>query len=76
MHNLDLPSGISRQEVALLRLAEHRTTLRLLLNPVTELAPGQPSHRVLHGSYRDWFASYPRSTPRPGHLVYVGLVRR
>jgi beta-1,4-mannosyltransferase len=76
MHNLDLPSGISRQEVALLRLAERGTTLRLLLNPVTTLPGGQRAHRILHGSYQDWFARHARSMPRPGHLVYVGLIRR
>lgn len=76
MHNLELPQGITRREVALLRLAERWTTLRILLNPVTELAAGQPARRILHGHYRHWFAEHPRSERRPGRLTYVGLIRR
>ncbi|RFU23046.1 glycosyltransferase [Geodermatophilus marinus] len=76
VHNLHLPEGISRREVALLRWAERRTTLRIRINERTELDPGTPVETVLHGHYRDWYAAHPRGDRSPGRLAFVGQVRR
>jgi len=76
VHNLELPRDISRREVALLRLAERWTTLRIRINDSTELPAGQPHHTVPHGHYVDWFADQPDVPPEPGRLAYVGLIRR
>jgi beta-1,4-mannosyltransferase len=76
MHNLELPSGISRREVALLRWAERWTTLRIRLNDETPVPDGVLSETVVHGHYRDWFAAHPRATAEPGRLAFVGQLRR
>lgn len=76
VHNLELPSGISRREVALLRWAERWTTLRIRLNEQTPVPAGAASVTVVHGHYRDWFATHPRASARPGRLAFVGLLRR
>ncbi|MGY1750493.1 glycosyltransferase [Modestobacter sp. SYSU DS0511] len=76
VHNLELPTGISHRERALLRLAERWTSLRVRINPTTELPAGQAAHTVLHGHYVDWFAGAPRPAAEPGRLAYVGLIRR
>jgi beta-1,4-mannosyltransferase len=74
VHNVGLPSGISRRERALLRLFERQTTLRIRLNPETPVA--EPSALIPHGHYRDWFAGFPRSAPVDGQLGYAGRIRR
>ena len=76
VHNLALPQGISRREVALLRLAERWTTFRIRLNDSTDLPADQPHATVPHGHYVDWFADQPHPDPEPGRLAYVGLIRR
>ncbi|WP_106277208.1 glycosyltransferase [Geodermatophilus tzadiensis] len=75
VHNLELPAGISRREVALLRWAERWTTLRIRLNDETPVPAGAPARTVVHGHYRDWFAGRPRAAARPGRLAFVGLLR-
>lgn len=76
MHNLALPQGISRIEIALLQAFDRQTTLRILLNPATELPDGQASRTILHGHYRDWFASFPTAESIAGRITYFGLIRR
>jgi glycosyltransferase involved in cell wall biosynthesis len=76
VHNLELPEGLSRREVALLRWAERATALRIRINGTTELDGGTPVETVLHGHYRDWYAPHPRRERRPGRLAFVGQVRR
>lgn len=76
VHNLELPTGLGRFDTAWLRLVERWTTLRVTINETTPLAPGLAGVTVLHGHYRDWFASVPRSEAVPGRLAYAGLVRR
>ncbi|MGY1751791.1 glycosyltransferase [Blastococcus sp. SYSU D01042] len=76
VHNLELPEGLSRREVVLLRWAERVTSLRIRINGTTELAAGAPVETVLHGHYRDWYAPHPRRERRPGRLAFVGQVRR
>lgn len=75
-HNLELPSGISRRELALLRLAERWTTMRLLINESTPHDGTTPVATILHGHYRDWFAALPRTPCVPGRLAFFGRIRR
>ena len=75
LHNLELPTGISRRERWLLQLFERWTTLLIALNPVTEIST-KPSVTILHGHYRDWYASRPREPRVTGRIAYVGLIRR
>lgn len=75
-HNLELPTGISRRETALLRLIDRWTTLRIRLNPLTPVPAGSPVETIEHGDYRAWFSRYQRRAAIPGRLAYVGLVRR
>lgn len=76
VHNLELPQGISWVEVALLRLTERWTTLRIRINPTTPIPPAQPSATILHGHYRDWYDTSTMPTSESGRLLYFGLVRR
>jgi glycosyltransferase involved in cell wall biosynthesis len=76
VHNLELPSGISRRETALLRLTERWTTLRIRINDSTALPEGQAQHTVPHGHYVEWFRNQPDHPVQPGRLAYVGLIRR
>lgn len=74
-HNVGLPSGISRRETALLKLADRLTTLRITLNAHTPIDDRQPYDMIPHGHYRDWFAEYRRAEQVPGRLACVGLIR-
>lgn len=76
MHNVALPEGISRREVALLSLMNRQTTLRIRINTTTAPVPGQELVTIPHGHYTDWFAPYTQPETVPGRLAYVGLVRR
>jgi GT2 family glycosyltransferase len=73
LHNLELPSGISRREIALLRLTERHTSLFIRLNEITDV--DRPHATIVHGHYRDWFARYPREPQQPGRFAYFGLIR-
>lgn len=75
VHNIELPSGISRREVFLLGQADQRTTLRVVLNSLTPVAPDQPHELILHGHYRDWFAQFPRHEQVRGRVAYFGQIR-
>lgn len=76
VHNLRLPTGISRRETWLLRLTERLTTVRIRLNETTELPPDQTAATILHGHYRDWFAAHPLPPSAPGRVAFFGLIRR
>jgi beta-1,4-mannosyltransferase len=76
VHNLELPQGISRREVLLLGIISRMTTLRIRVNPITEIPAHQPHVTIPHGHYRAWFAERPRAEKTPGRIGYVGLVRR
>ncbi len=76
VHNLELPTGISRRELWLLRAFDRATTLRIRVNDVTPFPAGQPFETIVHGHYRDWFAAYPKPAAVPGRLAYFGLIRR
>src|SRR5690349_16048623 len=74
IHHPELPSGISRREIALLRLTERQTTLFIRLNDATDL--DRPHATIVHGHYRGWFARYPREPQQPGRFAYFGLIRK
>jgi glycosyltransferase involved in cell wall biosynthesis len=76
VHNLGLPSGITRRETALLHVAERLTTLRIIINPTTPIPADQPSACILHGDYRAWYAGFPRREVVPGRILYFGTIRR
>ncbi|WP_375426335.1 glycosyltransferase [uncultured Friedmanniella sp.] len=75
LHNLELPSGISRREVVLLRWFQRRTTLLVRIN-TSGARLDRPYETIVHGHYRDWFANYPRPAQVPGRVAYFGLIRR
>lgn len=75
VHNLELPQGISPVELALLRLTDRWTSLRIRINPTTPIPPTQPSATILHGHYRDWYQPSAQSAA-PGRMLFFGLVRR
>ncbi|MFE7845380.1 glycosyltransferase [Microbacterium sp. NPDC057407] len=74
VHNITSPQG-TRVDVALLRALERRTTLRIRLSPTTPDPPGVPSVLILHGHYRDWFATMQKKEAAPSRLAYVGLIK-
>ncbi len=76
VHNLELPQGISRRERILLQLTDRRTTLRITLNPVTEVPYGSEHRLIEHGDYRDWFSPFSGQEPEANLIGYVGLIRR
>lgn len=76
MHNLELPQGISRREVLLLRLAQRWTTLRVAINATTPQNPNQAWALIPHGHYRDWFAAIEPAAQVRGRIAYFGRVRR
>lgn len=76
LHNLEWPSGLGRIDRMLLELLDRCTTLTVTLNDSTPVPAGQPRRTVLHGHYRDWFATHERAAAVPGRLGYVGLIRR
>lgn len=75
MHNLELPSGLTRRQTWLLRRLDRLVTRRIVLNETTE-AGGAATSLVLHGDYRDWFADEPTLAVVPGRVAFVGLIRR
>jgi glycosyltransferase involved in cell wall biosynthesis len=76
VHNVEVPQGISRREVFLLRMIDRQTTMRIRLNDETRL-PKQALHTTIpHGDYRSWFSAAPVAAVVPGQLAYVGLIRR
>lgn len=75
VHNVGEPEGLSRVQRMLLDRLERRTTLRIRLNPTTDI-PSGPFVTIPHGHYRDWFARYPARESVPGQLGYFGLIRR
>lgn len=75
MHNLDLPSGLSRWQRWLLGALDRRVVHRIVLNETTQ-ASTAPRSVILHGDYRDWFADQPSLPTVPGRVTFVGLIRR
>ena len=76
VHNVGLPSGISRREVWLLGLFERVTTMRIRLNPLTEMPAGSEFATIPLGHFRDWYTGIPTSAVQRGRLCYYGTIRR
>jgi GT2 family glycosyltransferase len=75
VHNVQLPRGLSRTERLLLRAAERRTVLRVLVNASTSVPVTQPSAVIPHGHYAEWFDRHPRADPVRGRILFFGAVR-
>jgi glycosyltransferase involved in cell wall biosynthesis len=76
VHNLNLPEGITLRERLLLQTIDRRTMFRITLNTETPMEAGSPHALIPHGDYREWFSPYLPEEPLPGHIAYVGLIRR
>jgi glycosyltransferase involved in cell wall biosynthesis len=76
MHNLDLPTGISGTEIALLRAVDKLTSVQIVLSEFTPASSSTPRILISHGHYRDWFTGYARPDQVRGRVVFFGKVRR
>lgn len=76
VHNVDLPSGLSKRERILLAWMDRRTDIRIVLNTHTPVPAGSPTVLIPHGHYVDWFAQFPRSERVQGLVTYFGSIRR
>lgn len=74
-HNLEPHEGGSGPEQRALRRFSRAVDLAIRLNPTTQLPSGLDSVTILHGHYKDRFASFPVSAPEPGRLLYFGIIR-
>lgn len=75
-HNLERPAGLGWVDHLLLDQVDRLTHMRITLNEVSPVPPGSTAVTILHGHYQDWYSEYPHEQDRPGHLAYVGLIRR
>ncbi len=76
VHNLELPSGISRFDRWLLELAGRQATMLITLNSSTPVPPGRPSVMIPHGHYRPWFSSIAQPESIAGRFGFFGFIRR
>jgi beta-1,4-mannosyltransferase len=74
LHNLSPHEDKGWRERTLLKWLDALTTRWIRLNTTTPLqAPATDT--VLHGHYRDWYASKPKSKMVRGRLLHFGLIR-
>lgn len=74
LHNLQPHEGSNWGERTLLAWLDKLTTVWIRINASTE--PRLPTTvTILHGHYRDWFASMPKPASVPGRLLHFGLLR-
>lgn len=76
VHNVQLPTGLSRWEHWFLQGVEDQTAYRIALNEFTTVPEQQWSCVIAHGHYIDWFADVARVDPRGDALGFVGLIRQ
>jgi glycosyltransferase involved in cell wall biosynthesis len=76
LHNLELPEGLSRSQLLVLRLVDRRTDAFIRLNEFTPVAKEAPFWTIPHPDYRDWFTGFERSEPVEGQVGFVGRIRR
>lgn len=76
VHNLGLPTGLSRSELFLLNRIDALTTVQIVLNRFTPVPDDGGSVLIEHGHYRDWFTAYPEPGAVRGRLTFIGKVRR
>lgn len=75
MHNLAQHEDATRVDAWLLRRLDHLTTVRIAINESTPSLTGAESIVILHGHYRDWFATRTNNTVTPGAITFFGLIR-
>lgn len=74
LHNLSPHEDKGWRERTLLKWLDALTTRWIRLNTTTPLqAPATDT--ILHGHYRDWYASKPKSELVRGRLLHFGLIR-
>lgn len=76
VHNLDLPEGLSRLQLFVLRMIDRRTDFVIRLNGFTPVPASVPFATIPHPHFREWFASFERAEPVAGQVGYVGRIRR
>lgn len=76
VHNVELPVGLSKPELFLLKAIDRQTALRIRLNVETWIPNDAPYVTIPHGHYRDWFARYKPSHVNAGQIGFFGLIRR
>jgi beta-1,4-mannosyltransferase len=75
VHNVLPHESGTRAERRLLDRIDRATATSILLNPTTEVRSPAPTVTILHGHYRDRFASHARAQKEPGLLLYFGIIR-
>ncbi|MET4637648.1 glycosyltransferase [Mycetocola sp. 2940] len=74
VHNVTAAEGRALDR-ALIGHLEDLVSLRIRINPATEVPPDVPSELIAHGHYRDWFGPMPRRRQVAGRIGYVGLIK-
>ena len=74
LHNLAPHEDRGWRERALLRWIDQLTRRWIRINATTPVRPPF-TDTILHGHYRDWFATMEQSTTLPGRLLHFGLIR-
>ena len=75
LHNVSPHEEGSAAETRALRRLDRHTAAFIRLNPTTAGEFRAPVITVLHGHYRDRFASFPLPASEPGRVLYFGLIR-
>lgn len=74
MHNLEPHEGATVIERLLLGMLDRQTRMWIRINATTPRRTPQ-TVTILHGHYRDWFATKVVPESMPGRLLYFGLIR-
>lgn len=74
VHNLHPHEAGTRVETRLLACLDERTTWNVVLNPCSPVDRATPHTVILHGDYREQFASQPRAEVTPGRLTFFGRI--
>ena len=75
LHNLRPHEPPTRLQSAILRLFDRWTTEYISLTPATLDYGSKPQTVILHGDYRQWYASYRGGPVVPGRLLFFGFIR-
>lgn len=74
MHNLEPHAKGDAAETRLLSRLDALTTVWVRINEVTAFPPYGEHYTVLHGSYRDQFATLDKPSQIRGRLLYIGRI--
>lgn len=75
-HNLERPTGLWPVDHLLLRWLESLSKVRIRLNPFTRSTEASAWVTIPHGHYREWFTRFVQRESEPGHIAFVGRIRR